>query len=89
MNTQKKASVAEPQGGANYHADHAVNDNVEVVLGNGHLLKDCYITAVKFSQGGHVHFDLLYVTHRDDDGTANYQKLYHIPTGLINAIPVE
>lgn len=73
--------------GADYHADHAINDFVDVVLGNGIVLKECCITAVKFSQGGHVHFDLLYVTHRDDNGTANYQKMYHVPTGLINGLP--
>lgn len=71
-----------------YHSDHDINDWVEVVLGNGMPpIEKCCITAVKFSQGGHVHFDLVYVTHVDDDGKENYQKLYHVPTGLINAIP--
>ena len=70
-----------------YHSDHDINEWVEVVLGNGMPpIQECCITAVKFSQGGHVHFDLVYVTHRDDDGTPNYQKMYHVPTGSINAI---
>jgi len=73
-----------------YHADHAINDWVEVILGNGMPpIRECCITAVKFSQGGHVHFDLLYVTHVDDDGTKNFQKLYHVPTGLINATQIQ
>jgi hypothetical protein len=72
----------------NYHADHDVDEWVEVILGNGMPpIKDCCITAVKFSRGGHIHFDLIYVTHRDDSGTANYQKMYHVPTGLINSLP--
>jgi hypothetical protein len=81
--------VAKPFSGADYHSDHAINEWVEVVLGNGMPpIKECCITAVRFSQGGHVHFDLIYVTHVDDDGTKNYQKLYHVPTGLINWIGV-
>jgi hypothetical protein len=71
-----------------YHSDHDVNDWVEVILGQGIVLKEACITAVKFSQGGHVHFDLVYVTHTDDNGEKNYQKLYHVPTGLINAVGV-
>ena len=73
-----------PEG---YYPDHGINDWVEVVLGNGMPpIKNCCITSVKFSQGGHVHYDILYVTSVDDDGTKNYQKLYNVPTGLINAI---
>lgn len=66
---------------------HDVDEWVEVVLGNGMSpIKECCITAVKHSQGGRVHYDLVYVTHRDDDGKANYQKLYHVPAGLINSL---
>jgi hypothetical protein len=70
-----------------YHSDYEIGEWVEVVLGNGLApIKECCITAVKFSQGCRVHFDLVYVTHTDGDGTKNYQKLYHVPTGLVNAI---
>lgn len=72
--------------GAQFHSDHGMGERVDVVLGNGLVVKGAWITAVKFSEGGHVHFDLVYVTHEDDDGTRNFQKLYRIPTGLINKI---
>lgn len=79
---------AETSKKVKYLSDHGVNEWVEVVLGNGtQPIKECCITAVKFSQGGHVHYDLVYVAGADDDGTKNYQKMYHVPTGLINGLP--
>ena len=64
-------------------SDFQVNEYCNVAFNQDLTFKDACVTAVKFSQGGHIHYDLVFVTHFDDDGTKNYQNLYHVQQGFL------
>jgi len=69
-----------------YESDFKINDFVEVAYGDAGYLKNCCVMGIHFRQGGHVFYDLAVLTHTDDDGTQNWQRLYKVPGGIITLV---
>lgn len=62
---------------------HQDGDFVSVTFFEAGIIKNCKVNGIYFKQG-HIFYDLLVMTHQDDDGKENYQRLYRVPQGLLD-----
>lgn len=57
-------------------------DQVTIYYGDAGRLDLCIVIGT-YIRDGHIYYDLVILTHIDDDGTKNYQRLYRVSQGLL------
>lgn len=68
---------------AQFLSPYRMNEQVDVKLSDDVVVKKAWIMAIKFDQGGHIHFDVVYRSGVDERGNDKYEKLHRISAGLI------